>query len=111
LVIAPYPPFGLIATAYIGLSSYLILIGIYPSALSVSQDAKLRQSISKFVKSESKLLGSIGIAKTENEIQSKVLKMTRENQHLMLEETGIQSALTDEDVKKYLLQKQKGKRI
>ena len=28
--------------------------------------------------------------------------MTKENQHLMLEETGIQSALTDEDVKKSL---------
>ncbi len=102
LVIAPYPPFGLIATAYIGLSSYLILVGIYSSAFSISHDAKLRQSIRKFAKSESKLLGSIGMAQTEKEIQSKVIKMTRQNQDLMLEETGIQSALTVDDVRQYL---------
>ncbi len=102
LVIAPYPPFGLIATTYTGLSSYLIMVGIYSSALSMAQDAKLRQSIRKVAKNESKLLGSIGIAQTEKEIQSKVIKMTRHNQNLLLEETGIQSALTDEDVKQYI---------
>src|SRR5262249_9571569 len=34
LVIAPYPPFGIIAIAFAGLASYLIIIGIYYSALS-----------------------------------------------------------------------------
>ena len=68
----------------------------------MAQDAKLRQSIRKVAKNESKLLGSIEIAQTEKEIQSKVIKMTRHNQNLLLEETGIQSALTDEDVKQYI---------
>ena len=102
LVIGPYPPFGLITTAYIGLSSYLILVGVYSSVLSVSQDTRLRQSIRKLAKSESKLLDSISTAQMEQEIQSRVIKMTRENQDIMSNETGVQPSLTDEDIKQYL---------
>lgn len=102
LVIAPYPPFGLITTAYIGFSAYLILVGIYHSALSASQDTKLRQSIRKFAKSESKLLDSIATAQVEQEIQSKAIRMIRHNQSRMAEQTGINSSLTEEDVKYYL---------
>jgi hypothetical protein len=102
LVIAPYPPFGLISTAYIGFSAYLILVGIYHSALSASQDTKLRKSISKLAKSESKLLDSIAIAQVEQEIQSKALRMIRHNQSLMMEQTGVTSSLNEEDVKYYL---------
>jgi hypothetical protein len=102
LVIAPYPPFGLITTAYIGYSAYLILIGIYHSALSASQDTKLRQSIRKLAKSESKLLDSIATAQVELEIQSKAIRMTKRNQSLMMEQTGVTSSFTEEDVKYYL---------
>jgi hypothetical protein len=102
LVIAPYPPFGLITTVYIALSSYLILVGIYSSVLSVSQDTRLRQQIRRYAKSELKLIDSIAIAQMEKEIQSRVLKVTKEHQDLMLNETGVESSLTDEDVKVYL---------
>ena len=37
---APYPPFGLAASSFIGLSCYLILVGIYSSAISISQNSK-----------------------------------------------------------------------
>jgi hypothetical protein len=33
-----YPPFGLLTITIIGFSSYLMLIGIYSSAVSVAQD-------------------------------------------------------------------------
>ena len=38
----------------------------------------------------------------EQEIQRRVLTITKQNQDRMAEETGIQSSLTDEDVKDYL---------
>ena len=41
----PYPPFGLPTICYVGLASYLILVGIYSSALSVANDFELRRSI------------------------------------------------------------------
>ena len=72
LVFVPYPPFGLAATFFVGLSSYLILLGIYYSAISVAQDIKLRQSARKFAMKESKLLDSIGTAEMEQEIHRRV---------------------------------------
>jgi hypothetical protein len=35
---AAYPPFGLVSTAYVGLSTYLIYVCLYSSAVIVSQD-------------------------------------------------------------------------
>jgi len=87
-----------------GLASYLILIGIYSTAISVSEDSKLRQTIRSLTTKESKLLDSIGTAHMELEIQRRVLKITQLNQDRLVEESGIQSSLTEEDMKEYLQQ-------
>jgi hypothetical protein len=52
LTTAPYPPFGLVTVSFVGLSSYLMLVGIYSSAISVSEDAIIRQTIRKSVTKE-----------------------------------------------------------
>ena len=62
LVTAPYPPFGLASVSFVGLSSYLVVAGIYSSAISVSLDLGLRRTIRKSVADRSKLLDSIGTA-------------------------------------------------
>ncbi len=98
----PYPPFGLATISFLGLSSYLVLVGIYSSAVSVSMDSKLRESIRNFATKESRLLDSIGTAQMEREITKRVIEVTKKNQDLMVQETGINSSLTEEDVKKYL---------
>jgi ABC-type multidrug transport system fused ATPase/permease subunit len=102
LVIIIYPPFGLVTVSFMGLSSYLLLLGVYSSAISVSEDSKLRQSIRNLAIKESRLLDSIGTAHMEQEIQRRVLTLTKQNQNKMEEETGIQSSLTDDDAKEYL---------
>jgi hypothetical protein len=99
-----YPPFGLAASSFVGLSSYLILVGIYSSAISVSEDSKLRQSLRSFAIRESKFLESIGTAHMEQEIQKRVLEFTKRTQDMMAEETGIQSSMTEDDMKQYLEQ-------
>ena len=38
----------------------------------------------------------------EQEIQARVIAFTKRNQDKMVEETGIESSLTEEDVKEYL---------
>ena len=70
--LAPYPPFGIATICIMGLSSYLVLLGIYSSAISVAQDTKLRQTIRKSAIEESKLLLSIGSAQLEQEIQRRL---------------------------------------
>ncbi len=40
----------------------------------------------------------------EQEIENRVLSFTKQNQDMMTEETGIQSSLSEEDMKQYLEQ-------
>jgi hypothetical protein len=42
---AAYPPYGLASMSFTGLSCYFIYSGLYSSAVIVSQDSNLRQSI------------------------------------------------------------------
>ena len=51
----PYPPFGLATISFFGLSAYLLLVGIYSSAISVSEDSNLRRSIRNFARKRSKI--------------------------------------------------------
>ena len=90
--------------AFFGLASYLIFIGIYSSAVSVAEDSTLRRSIRRIAINESKLLDSIGMAQMELEIQRKIVVFTKRNQDKIIEETGIASSLSEEDVKEYLEQ-------
>jgi hypothetical protein len=100
----PYPPLGLMTISFLGLSSYLLLIGTYYSAVSVAQDSKLRQSIRNLAIKGSKFLDSIGSSQMEQEILRMVVTLAKQNKSRMLEESGIGSSLIDEDAKIYLEQ-------
>jgi signal transduction histidine kinase len=102
LINSPYPPFGMAATSIVGLSSYLIFIGIYSSAASVAQDRKLRQLIKKSTIEESKLLISIGSAEMEQEIERRAVNVARKQQDTLTQQTGIPSSLTESDMKQYV---------
>jgi hypothetical protein len=97
-----YPPFGLSSVSFTGLSCYLIYTGLYSSAISVSQDAGLRQSIRKSAIKEVKFLESIGTAQMEQELQKRVLTIAKKQSDNMTEETGVQPSLSDDDMKQYL---------
>jgi hypothetical protein len=102
LVTAPYPPFGLVTVSFVGLSSYLMLVGIYSSAISVSEDVIIRQTIRKSVTNESELLGSIGSSHMQQELERRVLKITKNTSDLMEEQTGVKSSITEGNMKEYL---------
>lgn len=96
-----YPPFGLVTISFVGLSAYLVLLGIYSSAISMSKDANLRREIRRLAIKESKLLDSIGSAQIEDEVRKRVLHIARLNKS-DLEEASVPSALDEEDVNQYL---------
>ena len=102
LIATPYPPFGLVSVSAVGLSSYLILVGLYYSAISVSEDTKLRRTIRESALRESKFLDSIGKAYMEQEIKSKVIGVAKELKVTMAKETGFSSSLTDIEIEQYL---------
>jgi hypothetical protein len=98
----PYPPFGVIAASFVGMSAYMMFLGLYSSAISVSQDIKLRQSIRRSAIEEAKFLESIGTAQMEQELQKRVLTIAKKNSDNMIEETGVQPSLSEDDIKQYL---------
>lgn len=85
-----------------GTRIFLVLIGLYYSAISVSQDTHLRKSIRTIALKETKLLDSIGTAQMQLEIESRVLKVAKEQEETLKEQTGVQPSLDVEDIKEYL---------
>ena len=81
------------------MSSYLIFVGVYASAISFSEDTELRKSIRKYAITESKLLDSIGSAQMEQQIQRRVIDMMRQNQDRFSNETGVEPSLSEDEVK------------
>jgi hypothetical protein len=77
---------------------YLIYSGLFSSAAIVSQDTTLRQSIRRSVTEQSKLLDSLGTAHMEQELQSRVLTITKKNSNAMTEETGVETSMTEDDI-------------
>jgi hypothetical protein len=99
---ASYPPYGLISVAFTGLSCYLIYNGLYFSAISVSQDISLRQSIRKSVMEQSRLLDSIGTAEMEREIQKQVITVLKKTSATMTEKSGVEATMNEDDMKGYV---------
>jgi hypothetical protein len=105
----PYPPFGLATVSFLSLSSYLLLTGIYSSAIAISEDAKLRTEIRKSVLNDSRLLESISRAQLEQEMQNRVAAIMRKHKidNIIKEEeqeAAIESSLDDDAAKRYLLE-------
>jgi hypothetical protein len=99
-IVSPYPPFGLATITILVTASYLMLLGIYNSATLVSANNELRRSIHKHAL-ESKLLGAIGHAEMEKEIQNTVKQVTIDKYELEkeLEETV---ELDEMELEKYI---------
>jgi len=99
---ASYPPFGIISIMATGLTSNFLFIGLYSSAVSVSGDITLRKSIRNMVLDQSKFLERIGTAQMEGQLQKKVLNLVRDQHHRMGEESGVETSMTETEVKQYL---------
>ena len=71
LSVASYPPFGLFGVSLQIISPYLLFIGLYSCAVSLSQDLQLRQSVRNMVAKDANLLsqdwyGSNGSTSTKS---------------------------------------------
>ena len=93
--------YGVAAHSLVLLASYLFTVGLYSSAIAVSQDSSLRTSIRA---SLLELVDNIGTAQMEQEIEKRVLKVAREQQEVLRERSEIESSLTERDMKEYLEQ-------
>jgi hypothetical protein len=98
--LAPYPPYGLPTVTILIVASFLTLIGIYNSASLVSTNTELRKSIYKHAH-EPRLLGLIGHAEMEKEIENTVTKLSREGK-IVDKDQSVPLDLNEIELKKYL---------
>ena len=97
LVPSSFPPFGVVTLSFYGLASYLMVRGLYASAVSVSQDVVLRKSIKRSIISRSKLLGSIGSAEMHQQIEKWVKDVDKRDLR-----TETPSSMSRDDVIAYI---------
>jgi hypothetical protein len=72
---AAYPPFGLITLLFLGLSSYMLLVGMLGCAAYVSRDSKLRREIYKGLEVDSDILKKMGMAEMQRELERRILPL------------------------------------
>jgi hypothetical protein len=70
-----YPPFGLVTLLFLGLSSYMLLVGMFGCATYVSRDSELRREIYKGLEVDADVLKKIGMAEMQREIEKRVLPL------------------------------------
>lgn len=97
-----FPPFGLISLSLTGMSSYLILIGLHYTAISVSQDLRLRKSIKTIVSKDLEFFDSLGKAESIQGYQEEVMKLIHNNRETIMQDSGIETTLNIEEAKKYV---------
>jgi hypothetical protein len=97
-----FPPLGLTAVCFVGLSSFLLLAGTYSAAISVANDFELRKSIRRSVQKELELLDNIGHAEMEFEIRKKVFSRMKLLSSKLKQETGIDSSLSPDEITDYM---------
>jgi hypothetical protein len=88
--------FGAAAHGFVLLSSFMFSIGLYYSAISISQDSSLRRLIRR---STVQLLDNIGTAQMTEEFLARIKKIVLINQQMLKVETGIPSELNDKNLK------------
>src|ERR687888_131883 len=94
--------YGVAAHSLVFLSSYLFNIGLYSLAISISQDGSLRKSIKNSAMEVAKLLDIVGTPQMKQEIERRVLTTAKEQQSILLKQTGIEPSLTEYDMKQYV---------
>ena len=82
-------------------------MGLYSTAISISQDVRLRSYIKELTENDSGFLSTIGQAEIERQVQAKAadLENVVKEQRMELEQkSGVQSSIQEQDIKQYLLE-------
>ena len=104
---AGYPPFGLPTVSLVGPFSFLLFIGLYRSAISIAEDSTLRKGIKVSAREQLRFLRSIGTAEMDRKFEKKVLEVTKLNEDSLIEQSGIEPTLTNEEISNLIMEVKK----
>jgi hypothetical protein len=103
LIPSSYPPFGITTLLFSGLSAYLLLIGLYSTAVSLSQHAQLRKTIRNSIGGQySSLIDQMGISEIQREIDKKVTPLVQRYSDQMDTQTALDLSISEEEIKQYM---------
>jgi len=103
LAAASYPPFGIATLSFLGLSSYILLIGLYATAISLSQHAQLRKSIRNSIDEQhSRLIDGIGMSELQREIDKRITPLIQRHAEQMNMQTALDVTISDKEIKQYI---------
>jgi hypothetical protein len=103
LVATSYPPFGIASLSFSGLACYLLLIGLYSTAVTLSRHAQLRKSIRRSINEQhSKLMDGIGMSELQREIDKRVTPLVQRHAEQMNMEAALDFTISEEEVKQYM---------
>jgi hypothetical protein len=97
-----FPPFGLITNASIPLGAYLLLVGIFTSAIHISRDAVVRRELYRSAVNQLDLLRSIGTSEMEKEFEGRVKLLEKVHRIAEISRPNIVEEIEIENVKKIL---------
>jgi len=103
IILPSYPPLGIVGISFIGLASYLLLVGIYSSATIAARDITLRKYLFKKIENDTALLNNIAYAENEIEIQKNVKSLItylpqwqeRQNNQLEMNQQELNGLIND----------------
>jgi 1,4-dihydroxy-2-naphthoate octaprenyltransferase len=97
-----YVPFGVLSASFFVFGTYLFFAGIYSSAISIASDIRIRETIRTSLLDKSELLDNIGLADINRELERDTKHLVKKHEENHRNETGIESATSDVDMKNYL---------
>jgi hypothetical protein len=103
LVACSYPPFGITTLFFAGLSSFLLLTGLYSTAISLSKHAELRKSIRNSIEGQhSRLIDHIGMSEVQRDIDRRVTPLIQRYAEQLNTQTSIDLTISENEVKQYI---------
>jgi hypothetical protein len=100
IIVTPYPPFGITTSLFFGLSSFLVLIGFYCSAIYISENRDIRMLIKKDILKYD-LLSQMSTRFIEDKTINYINKIRKVSKNeLFIDYNGL--FLNDKDIKQYV---------
>jgi hypothetical protein len=94
------PPFGLVTISFMGLASYMLLMGIFSAAKELSRDVLVRREIYKLVGERPDLFTNIGRAEVTKILEKRVSKILANRKDKV--DVPLMHELEESDYKKFI---------
>jgi hypothetical protein len=93
---AAYPPFGLVTLSFLGLASYMLLVGMVGSAAYVARDSAVRREVYNSLQADTHVL-KMATAEMQRELEHRVINVTEKFKSSKF--AGDMNFTTDQDEK------------